>query len=333
MNVVWSLVAVGLLILLAIAGVEVAGLTTVFGVVLPYAAVALFLGGIVAKVVRWAKAPVPFRIPTTSGQQRSLPWIRSSRLDNPFTALGVVGRMFFEIVTFRSLFRNTRTELTKDGKLVYGDEKLLWAAAMAFHVSFLVILLRHLRFFLEPIPAAVTLLQNLDGFFQIGVPVLYLTDVGIVGALLFLLGRRLVDARLRYLSLPADYLPLLLVLAIAGSGILLRYVFKSDVIAVKELAVGLATFSPTVPAGMGTLAFVHLFLVSVLFAYFPFSKLTHMAGVFLSPTRNLANNNRAVRHVNPWDHPVPVHTYAEWEEEFKDKLEVAGIPLDGGTKA
>ena len=39
--------------------------------------------------------------------------------------------------------------------------------------------------------------------------------------------------------------------------------------------------------------------MSALAAYFPFSKLMHMAGVFLSPTRNLANNNRMVRHVNP----------------------------------
>ncbi|CAD7782481.1 MAG: hypothetical protein KIIPBIDF_01663 [Candidatus Methanoperedenaceae archaeon GB50] len=74
--------------------------------------------------------------------------------------------------------------------------------------------------------------------------------------------------------------------------------------------------------------YVHIFLVSVLFAYFPFSKLTHMAGVFLSPTRNLANNNRAVRHINPWNPPVVIHTYEEWEEEFKDKIKAAGIPLD-----
>jgi hypothetical protein len=34
------------------------------------------------------------------------------------------------------------------------------------------------------------------------------------------------------------------------------------------------------------------------------------------------------RHVNPWNYPVAVHTYEEWEEEFKDKLITAGIPLD-----
>jgi hypothetical protein len=66
----------------------------------------------------------------------------------------------------------------------------------------------------------------------------------------------------------------------------------------------------------------------MLAAYFPFSKLMHAGGVFLSPTRNLANNSRSRRHVNPWNYPVKTHTYAEWEEEFHDKIQAAGIPLE-----
>jgi nitrate reductase gamma subunit len=68
--------------------------------------------------------------------------------------------------------------------------------------------------------------------------------------------------------------------------------------------------------------------VSTLFAYFPFSKLMHMAGVFLSPTRNLAANSREVRHVNPWNAPVPVHTYQEYEDEFRVRMREAGLPLE-----
>jgi nitrate reductase gamma subunit len=75
---------------------------------------------------------------------------------------------------------------------------------------------------------------------------------------------------------------------------------------------------------------VHLFLLSALIAYFPFSKLMHMGGVFLSPTRNLANNNRMKRHRNPWNAPVKVHTYEEWEEEFRDKIIAAGLPIEKG---
>nr|NIP42934.1 menaquinol oxidoreductase [candidate division Zixibacteria bacterium]NIR65035.1 menaquinol oxidoreductase [candidate division Zixibacteria bacterium]NIS16995.1 menaquinol oxidoreductase [candidate division Zixibacteria bacterium]NIS46820.1 menaquinol oxidoreductase [candidate division Zixibacteria bacterium]NIT53366.1 menaquinol oxidoreductase [candidate division Zixibacteria bacterium] len=74
--------------------------------------------------------------------------------------------------------------------------------------------------------------------------------------------------------------------------------------------------------------YIHLFSVSVLFGYFPFSKLMHMGGVFMSPTRNMANNNREKRHVNPWDYPVKTHTYEEWEDEFRDVMKAAGMPLE-----
>ena len=74
--------------------------------------------------------------------------------------------------------------------------------------------------------------------------------------------------------------------------------------------------------------FIHLFLVSILIAYFPFSKLVHMAGIFLSPTRNLSNNNRVVRHVNPWSYPVKVHTYDEYEDEFREKMVEVGLPVE-----
>ena len=82
------------------------------------------------------------------------------------------------------------------------------------------------------------------------------------------------------------------------------------------------------PVGVGVWYFVHVFLVSVLFVYFPFSKLLHAPGVFLSPTRNLANSNRARRHVNPWNPEVVGHSYAEWEEEFHDKLKASGYALE-----
>ena len=74
--------------------------------------------------------------------------------------------------------------------------------------------------------------------------------------------------------------------------------------------------------------YLHLFLVCVLLAYFPFSKLMHMGGVFLSPTRNLRADSRAERHVNPWDYPVKVHPYDEYEDEFREKMKAAGVPVE-----
>ncbi len=328
MALVASIVLIGLLVALPWLGVAALGLGWVFGVGVPYLAAVILVVGLVLRVLRWARAPVPFRVPTTCGQQRSLPWIKPARLDNPSTAWGVVGRMFLEVVAFRSLFRNTRVQLEKGGKTVYGPDKWLWAGALAFHFSFLAIFVRHYRFFVEPVPAVVGWLQSLDGFFQVGVPVVFVTDVVILAGLAFLFGRRLLDPKLRYISLAADYLPLLLLAGIAVSGVLLRYFVKTDTVAVKDLAMSLVTFAPAVPTGLSPLFFVHVFLVCVLFAYLPFSKLSHLAGVFLSPTRNLANNNRRCHHVNPWNAPVEVHTYEEWEEEFRDKIKAAGLPLE-----
>ncbi|HAP67861.1 MAG TPA: menaquinol oxidoreductase, partial [Nitrospinae bacterium] len=90
------------------------------------------------------------------------------------------------------------------------------------------------------------------------------------------------------------------------------------------------SFRPVIPEGLGIIFYIHLFLVCTLFIYFPFSKLVHMAGVFMSPTRNLANNSRIQRYVNPWNYDVKVHKYSEYEEEFREKMKKAGIPVEKG---
>jgi nitrate reductase gamma subunit len=330
MKALYALAAVIGLVILGLAAASLASLRIVVGVVVPYLALVLFLAGLTYRVLRWAWTPVPFRIPTSCGEQRTLAWIKPARIENPSTTLGVIGRMTLEILLFRSLFRNTKAELRDGPRLVYGEQKWLWLAALAFHWSFLIILLRHLRFFMEPIPSWVLKVQAVDAFFQVGTPVLYLTDAVVLVALGYLLYRRFAEAQTAYISLAADYFALFLLLGLMVSGILMRYFTRIDVERVKELALGLVTFTPVVPPEVGSLFFVHLLLISTLIAYFPFSKLAHMPGVFMSPTRNLANNSRMRRHINPWDYPVNVHTYQEWEEEYREKIVAAGLPLDGG---
>lgn len=327
MKLLSALAAVAVLTAIGLAGGSSGGLQSLFGIWIPYAAVATFIAGIVAQVVRWAKSPVPFRIPTTCGQQRALPWIRNDCLEAPHTTGAVLKRMFLEVFLFRSLFRNTRLKIV-GGNAVYGSTKWLWLGALAFHYAFFTILIRHLRFFLEPVPGLISAMDKADGFFQIGLPPVYQTDAVILAALTFLLARRIFEPQVRYISFASDFFPLLLIGGIATTGILMRYFVRVDVTAIKQLAMGLATFSPAVPQGVGALFFAHLFLVSVLLAYFPFSKLLHAPGVFLSPTRNLANTSREVRHVNPWNYPVKVHTYEEWEEEFHVPMAKAGFPLE-----
>jgi hypothetical protein len=90
-------------------------------------------------------------------------------------------------------------------------------------------------------------------------------------------------------------------------------------------------FKPVIPDGINFAFYTHLFLVSTLIGYFPFSKMMHAPGIFLSPTRNLRNDNRMRRHVNPWDHPVEVHTYEEYEDDFRKLMESVGLPVDKPT--
>jgi len=316
------------LVLLVFAGVQMANLQFLFGVIIPYVAVGVFIAGVIYKVVKWGSSPVPYCIPTTCGQQKSLPWIKQSKIENPSNTFWVIIRMALEVLFFRSLFRNIKTELRDGPKLSYGSDKWLWMAGMAFHWSFLIILIRHFRFFSEGLPFPIHMIEMLDAFLQIGVPLLYMTDVVILAAVTFLFLRRVFIPQVKYISLPADYFPLFLILGIAISGILMRYIMKTDIVSVKVLAMGLISFNPVVPEGIGVIFYVHLFLISVLFAYFPFSKLMHMAGVFMSPTRNMPNNSRMVRHINPWNHPVHLHTYEEYENDFRDKMKGAGLPVE-----
>lgn len=331
-----SLFAVLGLIIVAYVG-TMGNLQLLFGVVVPYLAALIFVEGLIYRVIQWIRSPVPFRIPTTAAQHQSLPWIKrdlGDKLDNPANTKYLLGRMALEVLAFRSLFRNLRTELRQDpdnpegARLLHWSYKWLWLGAIAFHYAFLVAVLRHLRFFTEPVPLPIQMLEHVDGFFQFFVPAVYLSGIVLVVAVFYLLARRITNPNMRYISLAADYFPLLLILGIGTTGILLRYFFHTDIVAVKQLALGLVTFHPVIPAGISPLFYIHLFLVSVLFAYFPFSKLMHAPGVFLSPTRNLASNSRMVRHINPWNYPVKFTPYLEYEDKFREAMIEVDLPVE-----
>ncbi|MDD3311325.1 sulfate reduction electron transfer complex DsrMKJOP subunit DsrM [Pseudodesulfovibrio sp.] len=333
MNALYSLLFVFLLVLIPLFGVDAAHLRSIFGVCIPMTAFIIFLVGFIYKVITWARSAVPFRIPTTGGQFKSFDPVLfpQNKLDCPQTGAQTFFRMVLEVFAFRSLFRNTAVSLHENnGPVVaYKSSKWLWLFAITFHYSFFIVALRHLRLFLEPIPFFVHGLEFVDGILQIGAPTMYLTDAGLVLGVLLLLGRRLINPRINYISYASDFFPLFLILAVALSGIYMRYYAKVDIMAIKELTMGLVTFHYHVPDAITAPFFVHVFLVSVLMAYFPFSKLMHMPGVFLSPTRNMPNDTRAKHHVNPWNDPkIMAHAYADYEKEFGVPMAEAGLPLD-----
>ncbi len=330
MKYTFPLAAVIALVLIAWIGSSIPGMQYLFGVVIPWLAVATFIIGFCYRVVHWAKSPVPFKIPTTCGQEYSLSWIKHDKLEAPATTSQVVARMFLEIFLFRSLWRNTKAEMHDGPKLTYESSRWLWLFGILFHYSFLVIIVRHMRLFVDPVPGFIKALEFGDSILQIGAPTMYLTDLTIILGLILLFGRRLINRQVKYISQANDYFPLFLIFGIVVSGILMRFFLRTDIdiVAIKRLAVGLATLQPAIPADIGSIFYIHIFLVSVLLAYFPFSKLMHMGGVFLSPTRNMANDSRMRRHINPWNPDVKPHSYAGYEDEFREFMVDAGIPVE-----
>jgi nitrate reductase gamma subunit len=327
-NVAISALLTAVLIFVPALGAGVSGFAVFFETIVPYAAFALFVVGVLYRVIRWAKSPVPFHIPTVSGQQKSLSWIRGGGTESPYTRWDLVKRMALEILFFRSLLRNDRVEIADKGRLVFSANRYLWLGGLVFHWSFFFIVLRHLRFFLEPVPAAVLVLEGADALFDVAIPTILITDFAILASVTYLFARRVIYPQIRYISLISDYFPLLLVISIVITGVLMRHFYRTDLFEVKRLAMGLVNFQPAGVQGVGILFHVHFFLVCVLLAYVPFSKLAHGAGILMSPTRNLMNDSRKRRHNNPWGYPVRVHTYEEYEDEFRDAMKEAGLPVE-----
>jgi nitrate reductase gamma subunit len=224
-----------------------------------YAAGAVLVGGVGRKIVQYARVPAPLKIPTTPA---------------PFTRAGVGLRMVREIVLFESLFK---------------ANLWIWLFGWMFHAALLLVLLRHLRYFTQPVWTWVLWVQPLGIF----------AALAMVAGLAGLWARRFLVERIRYISTPSDHLMLALLLLIALSGMVMKFVAHTDIVAVKIYFLGLMHFElqplPADPA-----LYVHLALVSALLLVFPFSKLLHAPGLLFSPTRNQADNPRESRHLAPW---------------------------------
>lgn len=232
---------------------------TGFYALLFYLTTAIGLAGLVYKIIQYYKTPAPLKIPTTPA---------------PTTRGGVVLRLLREVVLFESLFKG---------------QKWTWLFGWLFHFSLLLVLLRHLRYFTEPVWDWVALLQPLG---------MYAGFTMVLG-LAALLGRRLLVERIRYISRPSDHLLLLLLIGIGLSGLATKFIDHTDIVGLKQFTLGLAQFSPS-PLPGDPMLLIHLLLVALLILLLPFSKLLHIPGLFFSPTRNQVDNPRERRHIAPW---------------------------------
>jgi len=224
-----------------------------------YSAAAILVAGLAAKIAQYARVPAPLKIPTTPA---------------PMTRTGVVWRMLREVALFESLYR---------------ANKWIWLFGWLFHAALALVLVRHLRYFTEPVWDVVVIAQ------PFGVYAGFAMLAGLGG----LWARRFLVERIRYISTVSDHLMLALFVAIAASGLAMKYVAHTDVVAVKVFMLGLLAFEIQ-PLPADPLVLVHLALVALLMAIFPASKLLHAPGVFFSPTRNQADDAREVRHVTAW---------------------------------
>lgn len=234
-------------------------LLTIFYTVLFYVASLVFVVGVALKIRSYARTPAPLKIPTTPA---------------PMTTTGVGWRMAREVVFFESLFKSS---------------KWTWIFGWSFHAALLLVVLRHLRYFQEPVWLPVVLIQPFGTY----------AGFAMVAALGGLWARRWLVDRVRYISTPSDHLMLALLLAIGLTGLAMRFVAHTDIVAVKIFILGLMRFDWQ-PLPSDPVLLVHLALVAGLMIIFPISKLLHAPGLFFSPTRNQVDNAREVRHISAW---------------------------------
>lgn len=233
-------------------------LSTLFAVLF-YVATLVLLAGLLSKLWRYASTPAPLKIPTTPA---------------PTSRSGVAMRLMREIVLFESLFK---------------ANKWIWLFGYLFHAALLLVLIRHLRYFTEPVWSWVVLIQ----------PFGILAGFAMIAGLLGLWGRRFVVPRIRYISAPSDHIMLGLLVAIGLSGLAIKYVFPTDIVMVKAYFLGLMRFELN-PLPADPMLLIHLGLVVALMVVFPFSKLVHGPALLFSPGRNQVDNPRERRHLAPW---------------------------------
>lgn len=232
---------------------------SLFYVVLFYVASLLLAVGLIRKIVQYSRTPAPLKIPTTPA---------------PTTPSGVAFRMAREVVLFESLFKST---------------KWTWIFGWMFHFGLLLVLVRHLRYFMADVPAWLAAMQPFGKYAA------FMMIAGLGG----LLARRFLVDRVRYISTPSDYLHLILLIGIGVSGAMMTFVAHTDIVALKMFALGLMGFAPQ-PVPGDPILLAHLALVALLMIIFPISKLLHAPGVFFSPTRNQSDNPRERRHLAAW---------------------------------
>jgi nitrate reductase gamma subunit len=132
----------------------------------------------------------------------------------PHHAGGVALRLTREVVFFESLFKGS---------------KWTWLFGWLFHASLLLVLLRHVRYFQEPVWAPIVFVQFFGTY----------AGLTMVAGLAGLWARRLLVDRVRYISTPSDHSAPGAAVCHRTVGPGMRFVAHTDIVAVKAFMLGL----------------------------------------------------------------------------------------------
>jgi nitrate reductase gamma subunit len=195
-----------------------------------YGAYAVFWYRIVFHVLAWFRA---------TGRYGASPGL------NPGQSARICAVSCLDLFFFRRLFESG---------------KMLWLGSWVFHISFVFVLLRHLRYFLNPVPACISFIQ----------PFGVVAGYTLPASLFFLMLLRLFG-RKRYVSKYVswyNFFLLGLLFSISFIGLLMHLYFMPDLPDVKEFVLGILAFrSEPVP---GSLLFVvHFAFFLLLLPYLP----------------------------------------------------------------
>ena len=142
--------------------------------------------------------------------------------------------------------------------------ELLWIGEWTFHVAFVLVMLRHLRYFLNPVPRWVWAVQ----------PFGIVAGYALPFALMYIFTVRCLIEKKKYVS-SYNFLLLILIFALSISGLLMKTVYHPDIVSVKTFIMGIMRFSFAV-VPYSALFIFHFVLVLALIVNLP----TH---VFAAP--------------------------------------------------
>lgn len=242
---------------------------------LTYLSVLVFLGGVALTAARYARAPMHLRwelypVPHEKGKDgyggsyfEEVDWWSHPR---ETSLIGEIRAMLEEMLLIRSLWHRNRPH---------------WYASFPFHGGLYLLfgftLLLALGAAVEPTATGAPWWTLLDGL------TIAVGAVGFVFATfgaLFLLGRRMVDARLKSSSTRGDYVHLLILLAVFLTAIFAWLTVDPSFSQLRGVLRGALTFSP--PSQVEPAIAVQVVTAALFLIYLPFTHMTHFVAKYFT---------------------------------------------------